>query len=223
MPARAVSAGGASWYAVALAQIFGTMVMAPGRKQRTQPARPPRRVFLVGPMGAGKTTIGQNLARRLKLEFVDSDREIEARTGASIPLIFELEGEEGFRRRESAAIDELTQRDGIVLATGGGAVLRPENRACLSQRGCVIYLYATVDQLLERTAKDRNRPLLQTDDPRQKIEELIGVRDPLYREVADIVLETGNSTIRRVVNNLVRRLGRRSARAQRQMEGALQQ
>ena len=197
--------------------------MAPGRRQRSQPVKPPERIFLVGPMGAGKTTIGQNLARRLKMEFVDSDREIEARTGANIPLIFELEGEDGFRRRESAMIDELSQRDGIVLATGGGAVLRPENRACLKERGCVIYLHATLEQLVDRTARDRNRPLLQTADPRAKLEALMAERDPLYREVADIVLETGNATVRRVVSNLVKRLSRRRVPARPRAERALSQ
>ncbi len=140
------------------------------------------------------------------MEFLDSDKEIERRTGASIPLIFELEGEEGFRNREAAVIDALTQRDGIVLATGGGAVLREENRHHLASRGCVIFLYATVDHLLGRTARDRNRPLLQTDDPRVRLSQIMAEREPLYREVADVVQETGNRTVRHVVQDIVKRL-----------------
>lgn len=153
-------------------------------------------IFLVGLMGAGKSTIGRYLAKALGLEFLDSDHEIERRTGASIPLIFDVEGEAGFRQREKKVIDELSQRSGIVLATGGGAVLDPENRACLLERGTVIYLYATIDQLLVRTAKDRNRPLLQTPDPRARLQELLLARDALYREVADLVVDTGGRTAR---------------------------
>ena len=153
-------------------------------------------IFLVGLMGAGKSTIGRHLAKSLGLEFVDSDHEIERRTGANIPLIFDVEGEEGFRQREKKIIAELTQRDGIVLATGGGVVLDPENRACLRDRGKVIYLSATVEQLLARTAKDRNRPLLQTPDPRSRLQELLAARDALYREVADVVVDTGGRTAR---------------------------
>ena len=148
-------------------------------------------VFLVGLPGSGKTTVGRRLAAELKLGFVDSDHEIVERTGAAIPLIFEIEGESGFRRREKAVIDDLTQGMGIVLATGGGVVLDPDNRACLRSRGCTIYLRATVDSLVHRTAGDRNRPLLQTDDPRARLELLFAQRDPLYRGVADIVLDTG--------------------------------
>src|SRR3569832_1634370 len=144
-------------------------------------------LFLVGLMGAGKSTIGRQLAKSLGCEFIDSDHEIEARTGANIPLIFDVEGEAGFRQREKKIIDDLTQREHIVLATGGGVVLDPENRAHLHARGLVVYLYATVDQLLARTAKDRNRPLLQTANPRARFEELMQVRDPLYREIADLV------------------------------------
>jgi len=153
-------------------------------------------IFLVGLMGAGKSTIGRHLAKSLGLEFVDSDHEIERRTGANIPLIFDVEGEAGFRQREKKIIAELTQREGIVLATGGGVVLDPDNRACLRERGKVIYLYATVAQLLARTAKDRNRPLLQTTDPRARLQELLQTRDGLYREVADLVVDTGARTAR---------------------------
>ena len=153
-------------------------------------------VFLVGLMGAGKSTIGRHLAKSLGLEFVDSDHEIERRTGASIPLIFDVEGENGFRQREKKIIDELTQREGIVLATGGGVVLDQDNRNWLRERGRVIYLFATVEQLLARTAKDRNRPLLQTPDPRARLQELLNIRDALYREVADMVVDTGGRTAR---------------------------
>lgn len=149
-------------------------------------------VFLVGPMGAGKTTIGKLLADRLRLEFVDSDKEIEDVTGADIPWIFDVEGEEGFRRRETRVIDDLTQRSGILLATGGGAVLKSANRNYLAGRGFVVYLFATVDQQVARTAKDRNRPLLQQSDPRQVLSDLFAVRDPLYREIADLVVTTDN-------------------------------
>lgn len=157
-------------------------------------------------MGAGKSTIGRQLATVLKRDFRDSDHEIIARTGASIPLIFEIEGEEGFRKREAAMIDELTRLGGIVLATGGGAVLREENRQRLKERGVVIYLYASLDQLYERTARDRNRPLLQTEDPRGKLEQLLTERDPLYREVADMVVHTDDRSIKSVVKEILVRL-----------------
>jgi shikimate kinase len=166
----------------------------------------PGSFFLVGPMGAGKSTIGRQLARALNLEFIDSDREIEVRTGVDIPLIFELEGEGGFRKREHQAIDLLTARKGIVLATGGGAVLDRENRRCLSSRGKVIYLHASVEQQLQRTAHDRSRPLLQTENPRQKLEELMQIRDPLYREIADWVVETDSRRVRDVVKEIVQHI-----------------
>jgi len=166
----------------------------------------PYNIFLVGLMGAGKSTIGRHLAKSLGLEFVDSDHEIERRTGANIPLIFDIEGEAGFRQREKKIIDELTQRNGIVLATGGGVVLDPDNRACLRERGQVIYLYARVEQLLARTAKDRNRPLLQTPDPRARLEELLQVRDGLYREVADVVVDTGGRTARNAEREILAKI-----------------
>ena len=159
--------------------------------------------FLVGPMGAGKTTIGRLLAKQLGLTFYDSDREIEKRTGAPISLIFELEQESGFRKRESKIIDELTQLDDIVLATGGGAILDENNRKMLSSRGHVIYLYASIEQLLKRTSRDKNRPLLQTADPEGKLAELMSVREPLYREVAHTIVETGSSPVKHVVNDLL--------------------
>ncbi len=154
-------------------------------------------------MGAGKTTIGRQLAKTLCMDFVDSDHEIETRTGANIPLIFDLEGEEGFRRRETAIIDELSQRDRLILATGGGVVLRPENRQFLRERGKVIYLQTSIDQLLNRTRHDRNRPLLQTENPRKKFEELMAIREPLYRETAHIIINTGQQSITHTVNNII--------------------
>jgi len=172
------------------------------------PSRPPRRIFLIGPMGVGKTTLGQQLAQALGYRFLDSDKEIERRTGATIPLIFELEGEAGFRQREAAMIDELSQLDQVVLATGGGAVLRPENRRHLAGRGHVVYLRADIDKLLERTARDRNRPLLQTDNPRQKLLDILETREPLYREIADQVVETGSHTVRETLKLLTRNLQR---------------
>lgn len=166
----------------------------------------PDRIFLVGPMGAGKTTIGQQLARDLHKRFKDSDREIEERTGADIPLIFELEGEDGFRRREQDVIDELSTGENIVLATGGGSVLRAENRARLSSRGFVIYLYAPLEHLLERTSRNRNRPLLQVADPRARLQAILEERDPLYREVADLVVKTDHRSVRSVVRAIETRL-----------------
>jgi shikimate kinase len=164
------------------------------------------RIFLVGLMGAGKTTLGKQLAKTLKLKFVDSDEEIEKRTGVTIATIFDIEGEAGFRDREAAVIDELTQRDAIVLATGGGAVLREENRMHLKQRGITVYLNATVDHLYNRTKRDHKRPLLQTADPKARLQELFDLRDPLYREVADIVLSTGKQPVKTVLQHLLEQL-----------------
>lgn len=168
-------------------------------------------VYLVGPMGAGKTTIGRQLSELLKLEFVDSDHEIEARTGANIPWIFDVEGEEGFRVREEAVIDDLTQRQGIVLATGGGVVMRAANRRHLHARGVVIYLCTPVAVQLERTARDRNRPLLQVPDPRQRLTELMNLRDPLYREAAHIVMPTDGGSARDVALRILQALEQRAA------------
>jgi shikimate kinase len=162
-----------------------------------------RNVFLVGPMGAGKTTIGKQLAEILKLEFIDTDQEIERRTGAPIDWIFDIEGEEGFRDREQKVIEELTSEQGIVLATGGGAVIRPENRLLLAGRGVVVYLEASIEQQLERTRRDKRRPLLQnSDDPEQTLIELQKERDPLYREIADYVVATNENTVKSVANKI---------------------
>ncbi len=157
-------------------------------------------------MGAGKTTIGKYLAEHLKLQFADTDSEIEARTGADIPWIFDVEGEEGFRDREQQVVEEMTQWDNTVLATGGGVVLRPENRRALAARGFVVYLYATVDEQLKRTRRDRKRPLLQQGDPEDTLRRLMDIRDPLYREIADHVIETDGCSPRTVAQRLVREL-----------------
>ena len=157
-------------------------------------------------MGAGKTTVGKLLAKRFQKTFIDSDHELEKRTGVKIPLIFELEGEAGFREREMALIQELTQREDIVLATGGGAILRPENRAALAQRGTVIYLNATVDDLWQRTQHDKNRPLLQTPNPKARLAELFEQRDSLYREIADIVITSGHQNVHLAAREVERRL-----------------
>ena len=167
---------------------------------------PQGNVFLVGPMGAGKTTIGRHLATLLHKRFVDVDHEIEKRTGVTIPVIFEIEGEAGFRRRESAAIEELTQDQDIVLATGGGAVLLEENRKLLKERGTVVYLQADIETLVERTRRDRNRPLLQTGDARGKIEELLRQREPIYRALADVIVDTGQRAPSSVARDIAIRL-----------------
>lgn len=176
-------------------------------------------IFLIGPMGSGKTTVGRQLAKALGYEFLDSDQEIERRTGATIPWIFDIEGEVGFRKREAQVIDDLTQRHDIVLATGGGAVLDVQNRAHLKSRGCVVYLVADVDKLVARTAKDTNRPLLRTEDPRKKLESLMEIREPLYREVAHLVIDTGartlRSTISRILKDVAGLTGKRSEDAER--------
>ena len=157
-------------------------------------------------MGAGKTTIGKYLAQHLKLRFADTDSEIEARTGADIPWIFDVEGEEGFREREQQVVEEMTLWDGVVLATGGGEVLRPENRRALAARGFVIYLYATVEEQVRRTRRDRRRPLLQKGDPEEVLRTLMSFRDPLYREIADHIIETDTCSPRTVAQRLVREL-----------------
>ncbi len=157
-------------------------------------------------MGAGKSAVGRQLARLLHLDFVDSDEEVERRTGVDIPFIFEKEGETGFRKRESQAIDELSKRDGIVLATGGGAVVDPQNRNHLGARGFVVYLHTSVDQQLSRTRKGRERPLLANDDPRSVLESLMAERDPLYREIADLTVETDGRKVNAVANEILDKL-----------------
>jgi shikimate kinase len=164
------------------------------------------RVFLVGPMGAGKTTIGKYLAQQLKLQFADTDTEIERRTGADIPWIFEIEGEEGFRVREQQVVEEMTDWNDYVLATGGGVVMRAENRRALASRGFVIYLHATIDEQVRRTQKDKRRPLLQTGDPEQTLRDLMAIRDPLYREIADHVINTDGCSPKTVAQRLVKEL-----------------
>lgn len=163
-------------------------------------------IFLIGPMGAGKSTVGKRLARSLGLEFHDSDRELEKRTGVDIPVIFEYEGEEGFRRRERAMIEELTAQEGVVIATGGGAVLDPDNRKHLAGRGTVVYMQTSVDKQFERTRHDSGRPLLQTDNPRERLAEIAAERDPLYREIADIIVSTDEGGIRTLVDEILQRL-----------------
>ena len=165
------------------------------------------RVFLVGPMGAGKTTIGKYLAQQLNLQFADTDSEIEARTGADIPWIFDVEGEQGFRDREQQVVEEMTLWDNVLLATGGGVVTRQENRRVLASRGFVVYLHATVDEQIRRTHRDRRRPLLQSDDPEQVLRDLMALRDPLYREIADHVIDTDGCSPRTVAQKLARELG----------------
>ncbi len=157
-------------------------------------------------MGAGKSTIGKYLAQHLKLGFADTDTEIEARTGADIPWIFDVEGEEGFRDREQQVVEEMTLWDNIVLATGGGVVQRAENRSALGSRGFVIYLHATIEEQVRRTRKDRRRPLLQKGDPEAVLRQLMAVRDPLYREIADHVIDTDGCSPRTVAQRLVRDL-----------------
>ncbi len=168
-------------------------------------------IFLIGLMGAGKTTIGKLLAKRLHKTFIDCDHELEHRTGVKIPLIFELEGEAGFREREVALIKELSEREDVVLATGGGAVLRQENRTALSQNGTVVYLNARVEDLYARTKHDKNRPLLQTANPKARLEELYQQRDPLYREIADIVITSGQQNVQHAVREVERRLNESAA------------
>jgi shikimate kinase len=160
-------------------------------------------IFLVGMMGAGKTTIGRILAKILDREFIDLDHELEARCGVRVALIFEIEGEDGFRRRESAVLDEWSRRPGAVIATGGGAVLADENRRCLKERGVVVYLRANGDELYRRVGRDRNRPLLLTSDPRGRIADLLKEREPLYEEVARLTVDTGTMPAQQVVRSLI--------------------
>lgn len=163
----------------------------------------PKNLFLIGPMGAGKSAVGRQLARLLHLDFVDSDDEIENRTGVDIPFIFEKEGEAGFRKREAVAINDLSKMDGIVLATGGGAIVDADSRSHLGGRGFVVYLFTTVDQQVSRTRKGRERPLLDNTDPRTTLEELLAIRDPMYREIADLVVDTDGRKVNAVANEII--------------------
>ena len=162
----------------------------------------PQNLFLVGPMGAGKSAVGRQLAKLLYLDFLDSDEEIENRTGVDISFIFEKEGEQGFRKRESQVINEFSERQGIVLATGGGAVIDPINRNRLGSRGFVVYLYTTVDQQLERTRRYRHRPLLEDVDKGKMLQELMDIRDVLYREIADLIVKTDGRRVQEVAADI---------------------
>lgn len=168
----------------------------------------PQRIFLIGLMGAGKTTVGRQLAKIMGLSFYDSDREIEVKTGVDILRIFDVEGETGFRERERKVIDELTAKDNIVLATGGGAILDSKSRHFLSSRGMVVYLRASADQLYKRTCntekkhKEQKRPLLMTEDPKAKLEELLKIREPLYIETANLVINTDKITINKIIKEI---------------------
>ncbi|HPE59196.1 MAG: shikimate kinase [Thiothrix sp.] len=168
-------------------------------------------IILVGLMGAGKSTVGRQLARHYRLDFHDSDKVIEQRTGVNIPTIFEIEGEEGFREREAQVIRELCSRKGIVLATGGGSVLRADNRASLKAGGTVIYLKASAEQLYARIGHDRNRPLMQTENPLATLQQLLQKREAWYAEVADIILPTGKQRVAQLVRTLSHRLSQLQA------------
>jgi shikimate kinase len=168
---------------------------------------PRSNVFLVGPMGSGKSAVGRQLAARLGLTFIDCDDEIEARTGVDIPYIFEKEGEAGFRQREAEVIDDLTRREGVLLATGGGAILDPRTRERLRDRGRVVYLRTSVDQQLARTRRSTGRPLLNNPDPRGTLQRLFELRAPLYLETAQVVVDTDGRKVRTVVDQICRQLG----------------
>lgn len=173
------------------------------------PVHANQNIYLIGLMGAGKTTVGRQLARQLHRTFFDSDHEIVARTGVPIPTIFEIEGEAGFRRREAQAINELTALEGIVMATGGGVVLNPDNRRQLHDSGWVVYLNVPPTYLYQRTKHDRSRPLLQVEDPLAKLVELHAQRDPLYRETAHHIVEGGRMLASGIVQHLLREFQRR--------------
>ena len=162
-------------------------------------------IFLIGLMAVGKSTVGRRLASVLGCPFVDSDEEIERRAGAAISWIFDVEGESGFRDREQQVIDDLSQREGIVLATGGGVVLRNVNRRRLADRGLVVHLHSPLDRLLARTKNDRNRPLLQSDNPRKVLEELYAQREPLYAEIADLKIMTAQQSVNGLVSHLLKK------------------
>ena len=166
-----------------------------------------RNIFLIGPMGAGKSTIGRHLADELHLEFFDSDQEIEKRTGADIAWIFDIEGEEGFRVREENVINDLTDKQGIVLATGGGSVVSKAVRNRLSARGIVVYLQTTIDKQVARTQRDKRRPLLQNDDPELVLRRLAEERNPMYEDAADYIVDTDDQSARAVANQIIEKIG----------------
>lgn len=163
-------------------------------------------LFLIGPIGAGKTTIGRYIARALDRKFFDTDQEIEARTGVDLNWIFDKEGEEGFRDRESSVINELTQETGMVLSTGGGSILREDNRQVLAARGLVVYLQVSIEQQLERTLRDTRRPILQTGDKQQILETILREREPLYEEIADLSFPTDSRTVRSVAETILHQI-----------------
>jgi shikimate kinase len=166
-----------------------------------------RNIFLIGPMGAGKSTIGRHLAEQLHLEFFDSDQEIEKRTGADIAWVFDIEGEEGFRERERDVISDLSEKQGIVLATGGGSIINKEVRNKLSARGIVVYLKTTIEKQVARTQRDKRRPLLQKDDPEQVLRNLADERNPMYEDVCDYVIDTDDQSARNVANKIIAKIG----------------
>lgn len=163
-------------------------------------------IFLIGPMGSGKSTIGRHLARELQMDFYDSDKEIEDRTGVTIPWIFDVEGEDGFRNREQKIIEELTDKQGVIIATGGGVVLRPENRNLLAARGIVVYLQVSIDEQINRTEKSQNRPLIEKQNIRASLENLNAEREKYYLEIADLVFDTDERSAQSVVKEIVTRI-----------------
>lgn len=176
--------------------------MEDNSRQQPEGGRVPENIFLVGLMGAGKTSVGKLLAKRLAKDFCDCDQEIERATGVKIPVIFEIEGEAGFRAREARMLAQLAKRENLVVATGGGAVLSAANRKLLAESGIVVYLRAATADLARRTRQDKNRPLLSTPDPFAKLEQLFAERDPLYREIADITVDTGSQTLSALAHKL---------------------
>ena len=166
-----------------------------------------RNIYIVGPMGAGKSTIGRQIAQQLHLEFVDSDAEIERRTGAEIAWVFDVEGEDGFRKREADVISDLTEQQGIVLATGGGSIISKDVRNKLSARGLVVYLETTIDKQVARTQRDKRRPLLRSENPRQVLEDLAKLRNPLYEEIADLTVQTDEQSAKLVAKEIIDKLG----------------
>ncbi|HEU4655095.1 MAG TPA: shikimate kinase AroK [Steroidobacteraceae bacterium] len=178
----------------------------------------PANVFLIGPMGSGKSAVGRQLAKQLHLDFYDSDTEIELRTGVNIPYIFEREGEAGFREREREVVESLTQLKHVVIATGGGAILLAQNRDALSARGVVVYLRASIQQQLERTRHGKHRPLLYTEDPEARLRELMALRAPLYESLAAIIVDTDGRQVRVVADEIVQRLGELRASSSQSVE-----